>query len=180
MERALGDHQRRVGEPARGDSPMTLALLALLATQQGLWAVDTTFGPAVRGDLTVRRDAMVWARDAVRFALPGDSGQFRGRLTDGVIRGFWIQPPGVTLGQSYASPLVLRSTGRDRWRGTVAPLADRFRGHLAISRGADGTLVGVFRKPEMNAPGGAPQFAITRETGSLRFTIPGRQRQPAR
>lgn len=158
---------------------MTLALLALLATQQGLWAVDTTFGPAVRGDLTVRRDAMVWAGDSVRFALPGDSGQFRGRRTDGVIRGFWIQPPGVTLGQSYASPLVLHATAWDRWRGTIAPLVDRFRGYLAISRGADGTFVGVFRNPEMNALGAARKFAITRDADSLRFTIPGGQNQQA-
>src|SRR5215510_14892523 len=111
-------------------------LLVLALTQQGLWSVDTTFGPTVRGELTVRRAAMTWSGDSVRFVLGADSGQFRGVLKGGVIRGFWIQPPPVTIGQSYATPLELKPAGKDSWRATVVPLPDRLRVYLAIERKA--------------------------------------------
>src|SRR2546423_4611946 len=143
-------------------------LLVLALMQQGLWSVDTTFGPAVRGDLTVRRAVMVWSGDSVRFVLGGDSGQFRGRLlrgARGVIRGFWIQPPGVTLDQSYATPLELVPAGTDTWRATVVPLADRLYVYLAIGRGrrADGMLTAEFRDHEQNSISSLLELNVTRE-----------------
>jgi len=156
-------------------------LLVLLAlTQQGLWSVDTTFGPAVHGDLTVRRAAMTWSGDSVRFLLGGDSGQFRGTLAAGVIRGFWIQPPGVTLDQSYAAPLELRPAGANSWRATVVPLPDRFRVYLAIERRVDGTLAGTFRDPEQNSIGSWLEFNVTLDGDSVRFATPAGQRRPMR
>src|ERR1041385_6177244 len=98
------------------------ALLAVLMLQQGLWSVDTTFGPAARGELVIRRASPAWvaeiagrqalfqpAGDSIRFVLPDSTGRFRGTLAHGSIAGFWIQPAGVTTGQSWASPLALRS-----------------------------------------------------------------------
>src|SRR5256885_4434797 len=151
--------------------------LVLALTQQGLWSVDTTFGPVVRGDLTVRRAAMTWSGDSVRFVLGGDSGQFRGRLARGVIRGFWIQPPGVTLDQSYATPLELVPAGTDSWRGTVVPLADRLHVYLAIGRRADGALMAAFRDHEQNAIGAWLEFNVTRDGDSVRFESTGQRRQ---
>ncbi len=156
---------------------LTLAVILAL-TQQGLWSVDTTFGPAVRGDISVRRETMVWSGDSVRFVLGTDSGQFRGARAGGVIRGFWIQPPGVTLGQAYATPLELRPAGANEWRGRVVPLADRARVYLAIGRRTDGTLVGTFRDPEQNFPGSWLQFNVVRDGDSVRFETPAGQRRP--
>jgi len=150
--------------------------LLLALTQQGLWSVDTTFGPVVRGDLTVRRAAMTWSGDSVRFILGADSGQFRGRVVGGVIRGFWIQPPGVTLDQSYATPLELKPAGADRWRATVVPLPDRLRVFLAIWRRADGTLAATFRDPEQNSIGAWLEFNVTADRDSLRFASVGQRR----
>src|SRR5438045_6723064 len=151
-------------------------LLVLALTQQGLWSVDTTFGPAVRGDLTVRRAAMVWSGDSVRFVLGGDSGQFRGRLARGVIRGFWIQPPGVTLDQSYATPLDLVPAGTNTWRATVVPLADRLNVYLAIGPRSDGTLIAAFRDHEQNAIGACLEFNVTRNGASVPFGGTGQGR----
>jgi len=156
-------------------------LLVLALTQQGLWSVDTTFGPAVRGELTVRRAEMTWAGDSVRLVLPGDSGQFRGKLAGGgggVIRGFWIQPPGVTLDQSYATPLDLVPAGADTWRASIVPLPDRLRVYLAIGRRADGTLAGKFRDPEQNSIGAWLQFNVTRDGDSVQFETTAGERRP--
>lgn len=154
----------------------------------GIWASETTFGPAVRGTLTVQREGREWraevagrsvrfrsAGDSVRFALPGEGGEFRGVVTEGgrVIAGFWIQPAGVVLGQAYATPLALQSVGRAVWRGMVVPLDDRFSLYLSISRGTDGSLIGVFRNPELNSIGGWPRFRVTRDADSVRFSARG-------
>src|SRR5215211_953846 len=104
----------------------------------GIWASETTFGPALRGELTVRRDGSSWRAtissveihfqatgDSIRFVFPGNHGQFRGALSEDrrSIRGFWIQPNGVTLeagphdpgglDQPFATPLGLQLRQRD-------------------------------------------------------------------
>jgi hypothetical protein len=107
----------------------------------GIWRFETTFGPALKGDLTLARHGSTWhatlsgakatfpARaHTVRFAFPGQLGRFRGTLTEKgrAIDGFWIRP-GETVdprgtdgsGQAFATPLVLKRAGRDLWRGTV-------------------------------------------------------------
>ncbi|HEU5398720.1 MAG TPA: 6-aminohexanoate hydrolase, partial [Gammaproteobacteria bacterium] len=95
------------------------ALLPVLAcadpamTQKlpGLWGSENSYGPAVRGTLTVDGRQAHWragiagfdvrvehAGGRVSFSLPGGQGEFRGELqADGrEIRGQWIQPRGVT------------------------------------------------------------------------------------
>lgn len=159
----------------------------------GIWASETRFGPALRGELAVAREGSGWRAtlagsestfrtvgDGVRFAFPGDLGGFRGTLRAGgrAIEGFWLQPSGETedrtdpggSGQPFASPLVLERASRDEWRGTVQPLEDRFTLYLRSFRGDDGSLLGAFRNPEMNARGGASHFRVAREGDTVRFS----------
>jgi CubicO group peptidase (beta-lactamase class C family) len=161
----------------------------------GLWGCETSFGPQVRGILTLERQASAWTvrvdgfeasfpvtGDDIRVALPGGNGELRARLEDGgsVIRGFWIQPRG-NLGQ-YASPVRLDRVRPDAWRGNVTPLEERFSMYLLIGRNDDGSLKGAFHNPEVNWNGRAPWFRVVRDgeniklidpaTGKLRFVQP--------
>lgn len=181
---------------------LSLLLLLADATAQtpapvdeliGIWAGETRFGPGLRGELSVAREGAVWrvtlsnaessfrvTRRNVRFAFPGNLGQFRGVLSgDGrIIEGFWLQPSGVTeerrapggASQPFATPVVLRRAGRDVWRGEVLPLEDSFTLYLSIFRNAEGTLVGAFRNHDQNSNGGTTQFRVSREGDSLRFS----------
>jgi CubicO group peptidase (beta-lactamase class C family) len=159
----------------------------------GIWASETIFGPALRGELTVTRTGPAWRAvisraesrfavtgDRVRFAFPGDRGKFRGALSPDqrTIAGFWMQPSGATAdrrdpggsGQRFASRLVLRRTAADLWRGTVRPLDDRFTLYLKIYRNANGVLAAAFRNPELNSIGGSTLFRVTHEGDSVQFT----------
>jgi len=161
----------------------------------GIWASETTFGPALRGELTVAREGKSWhatlagadsrfnvTGDVVRFTFSGDRGKFRGVMTAGgrAISGFWLQPQGTTeerpdpVGsrQAFATPLVLQRVGRDRWRGTVRPLEQRFTLYLKIYQNAEGVLVGAFRNPDFNSNGGASLFRVTQESEKVLFTAP--------
>ncbi len=161
----------------------------------GLWASETVFGPALHGELTIAREGKSWRAtlagaeskldmtgDAVRFAFPGGLGEFRGVMIAGgrAISGFWLQPQGTTeerpapVGsrQAFATPLVLQRAGRDRWRGTVRPLEQRFTLYLKIYRNAEGVLVGAFRNPDFNSNGGASLFRVTQESEKVLFTAP--------
>ncbi len=158
----------------------------------GLWAAEVTFGPALRGELTLTLDGSTWRAtlanaetsfpregDAVRFTFPRNVGGFRGVLGDGgrAITGFWLQPPGGTQdardpggsGQSFASPLVLQRVGRNAWRGSVEPLEDRFTLYLRIFRDPAGSLLAAFRNPEQNSIGGSTQFRVTRDGETVEF-----------
>jgi len=151
----------------------------------GIWASETTFTPTLRGELVVTRNGSDWrARlgsvetrfgntgDSVRFAFPGDLGQFRGKITEHFrsIKGFWIQPAGMILGNAYASPLTLRSSGVNLWWAQVTPLEDTYALYLIVSRNSAGSLVGVFRNPERNHRGGAAEFSVRRVGDSVFFT----------
>ena len=172
-----------------------LIVFAVATAQEGLWSVDTTFGPGVRGELRVRRASSGWTAtipgrtatversgDSVRFTLPDSGGQFRGVLAGRAIRGFWIQPRGAVTGYAWASPLELTSSGGEagEWRGSIVPLEERWRVYLAISRRPNGTLVAVFRNPEQNDLGKWFRFSVTRAGDSLRFDLPASgEDQPA-
>ncbi len=86
----------------------------------GIWGGEATFGPQVRGALTLTRAGGRWTvavagfeasaeghGDTVRLALPGGQGELRAHLEDGgrVARGFWVQPAGNL--PPYASPVTL-------------------------------------------------------------------------
>lgn len=158
----------------------------------GLWAVDTSFGPELRGELELRREGDRWhasiggreltfpARaDSIRFLVPGGAGEFRGALTGKRgVEAFWIQPAGPTTGQAYATPLVLAPRGRDRWRGEVTPLEETFSVYLTVTRRRDSSLVGVFRNPERNSLGAWLRFSVATAGDSVRFAARPGEDQP--
>jgi CubicO group peptidase (beta-lactamase class C family) len=151
----------------------------------GIWGTSISFGPSIRGDLTIlgSRNASALTAlihgyevpvtrrgDSVSFALPTDLGKFRGEIdrSTGNIRGHWIQPPMVVNGSSYASPVTLRSI-EGAWRGEVAPLEDRFTLFTKIDRAPDGRLFAVFRNPELNLRGGAQRFLVSMDGLAVHF-----------
>src|SRR5215475_6034628 len=130
-----------------------------------LWGAEQMYGPLVRGELTIDTRAKEWhARIAgfdavvqhdeqqVSFALTGDRGEFRGRLSTDKkqIAGQWVQAPGVTLRQRYASPVRLRELAPGVWRGAVVPLDDRISFFLMIDRTTGGRVTAYIRNPEHN------------------------------
>jgi CubicO group peptidase (beta-lactamase class C family) len=137
----------------------TLALL-------GLWSSQQSFGPMVRGELTVDARGPEWlariagyevpvehAKDEIHFALPGEAGKFRGHL--GVngeqIVGHWIQLAGVAFySYSYASPVQLSQLAPRVWRGDVVPLDERASFYVSIQRAPDGSVKAFLRNPEAN------------------------------
>ncbi|WP_426753716.1 serine hydrolase domain-containing protein [Myxococcus sp. Y35] len=151
-----------VQPPAWAQAPSTPSLPEQLP---GLWGNETSFGPKVQGALTVDGRQSEWrVRIAgfdvaakrtgadVTFALPGEHGAFRGRLSpdEKALEGFWIQPPGMTLSAAYATPLRLRATSSRVWEGSVKPLADTSSMYLRIQREPEGSLTGFIRNPEFN------------------------------
>jgi len=150
----------------------------------GLWGCETSFGPIARGLLTVRREASGWTAsiagfdvaaqvtaDSVRVRLPDSLGEFRGarRTHPDRVEGFWIQPPGLATGVPYATPATLLSLGANAWQGDVAPLDDRYSLYLTLQADSAGGTVAVFRKPDRNSRGGAPEFQVVRTGERVRF-----------
>lgn len=174
-----------------------LMLMAMPAAAQnaaseleGLWVVERTYAPTLRGQLTISRDGEAWRGEvggATAAALsPGDvvslqfanHGGFRGAIArDGSLRGVWIQPNSdaeerddpTATSQSFARPMTLARDGRNRWRGQVAPLDGRFRVFLRIFRDGEGALTGAFRNHEINSRGGASQFRVSEEGDAVSF-----------
>jgi len=157
---------------------MRLAML-LASTLVGLWGSDTTFGPEVRGPFTLERNVSTWTLrvagyevtspstgPAFRIALPANLGELRGDTT----RAFWIQPRG-NLGQ-FATPVTLERLGANAWRGTIAPLDDRFSLYLLIRANDDGSLRGSFHNPDVNWTGRAPWFRVVEKEDSLELIDP--------
>jgi CubicO group peptidase (beta-lactamase class C family) len=131
---------------------------------EGVWGAARHFGPAVRGTLTISDSHGSWRAQIdqydlpvvsragrVEFELPGSKGSFAGRMArDGVIRGYWVQPPTQNDGSKFASPVVLRPSGRYHWAGEVVPREDDFTLYLAITRRSDGSLGAFIRNPDRN------------------------------
>ena len=105
----------------------------------GLWAAELEF-PSLQGNVTIRRHDERWTAEIadqrtsfapasgdIRFAF-GEHGGFRGRLAaDGrTIEGFWIRPAGVTDTYSFTTPMTLRRTAVNQWRGIAWPRKERF------------------------------------------------------
>lgn len=145
-------------QASAGDAPPDLV---------GLWAARLRFGPDLHGPLSVERSGGSWtaeiagqsaliAVDGERFSFEFADGQggFRGRRARPAhparIEGHWIQPPMVTQGLRYATPIVLEPLSTDRWRGIVAPLEDAFTFFLPIRRDSNGTLSAWVGNPERN------------------------------
>ena len=135
------------------------------STLEGVWEARRNFGPMVRGRLDVTRSNGTWRarinqfdspvafqNGRLSFELPTQQGWFKGRLEkDGsLIRGHWIQPPTVNDGAKFASPVILRPYGKDRWCGEVIPLEDEWTLYLVVFRKSDGLLGAFVRNPDRN------------------------------
>jgi len=151
----------------------------------GIWGSELTFGPQVRGAISLERGRDRWVMrvagfeasapvsgDSVRIALTGGQGGLRADIdrTTGVVRGFWVQPAGNL--PAYASPIRFTKAREDAWTGVVAPVEDRFSLYLQVQRLADGTLKAVLRNPEINWNGRAPWFRIVHEGDHVAFIEP--------
>jgi CubicO group peptidase (beta-lactamase class C family) len=132
----------------------------------GLWGCERVFGPEVRGELTMVQQCPDWHasitgfeapvrvdKEALSFVLPGGRGEFRGRLlkSEARIVGHWIQPRTAHVwGFSYATPVELKPTPNNVWRGQLAPLDDGESMYLVIRRQEDGSVGAFLRNPERN------------------------------
>ena len=113
--------------------------------------------------------AVAHGGNKIIFTLPDKQGEFRGRL-DGAaheIVGQWIQPPGITNNNAYATPVTLKPSQERVWQGDVRPLEDRLTLYLEITRVPDGTLNAFIRNPEFNFGHGGP-YKITGDIAHLR------------
>lgn len=157
---------------------------------EGLWVVERSTAPTLRGELSIVRDGDTWRgviagrraeaqteNGAVRLSF-GNNGAFRGAVTrNGTLTGVWIQPNSdaeerddpTAASQSFATPLTIRSTGRNAWRADVRPLDGRFTVYLRIFRDGEGDLTAAFRNHEINSRGGASQFRLTEDGEVLSF-----------
>jgi CubicO group peptidase (beta-lactamase class C family) len=130
---------------------------------EGLWVAHARYGPDVRGKLTIlkRGDALVadiagfsvpvkQQGKKLGFDLPDGKGSFRGEQVGKEIEGQWIQSGTIEAGARYATPLVLRADGNERWTGTVAPREDHMTYYLPVTRGTDGRYSTYVRNPERN------------------------------
>lgn len=175
---------------------LSLALLAQPAAAQnasseleGLWVVERTYAPALRGDLIVTQSGDAWrgsiggataearAENGIVRLSFGNHGAFRGRVQNRALNGVWIQPSSdaeerddpTATSQSFASPLTLRADGAGRWLGLVRPLDGRFTLYLRVFRDTDGNLIGAFRNQEINSNGRASHFRVSEEGDAISF-----------
>jgi len=132
----------------------------------GIWGGERTFGPTVRGTLSIAHEGSVWFAEisgyrapvlvegrSLSFTLPGDLGRFRGRLgaKNTTIDGEWIQPGATSMfGQRFSTPVHLVRTGSSLWRGAVRPLRDRVRIYLSVEPPKNGASRAFLRNPEVN------------------------------
>ncbi|HKF59240.1 MAG TPA: serine hydrolase [Blastocatellia bacterium] len=131
----------------------------------GLWGTEQSFGPLVRGTLTIdARQAQCRAAiggfevsvkrngDRLSFSLPNGVGEFRGRLdpTSNMINGQWIQPIGVVNNNRYATPVRLVAVSTSVWTAGVVPLDDHVSFYVSIRSQPNGSITAVIINPEFN------------------------------
>lgn len=131
----------------------------------GIWEASRHFGPALRGSLEMSHGQDGWVAEIagqraqsglqgnkIIRVFPAGQGEFHGSLNakTGKIRGHWIQPPTVTNGLRYASPVKLKPSSKDRWRGEVIPLEDEFTLYLVATPRDDGSVGAFLRNPDRN------------------------------
>lgn len=130
---------------------------------EGLWVGQAHYDSAVSGKLIILRRGDGLVADIAGFSvpvkqqgkklsfdLPDSKGEFRGEYIGGQINGHWIQPITVESGARYATPLLLRADGADRWIGQVVPRDDHMTWYLPVTRAADGRYSTYLRNPERN------------------------------
>jgi len=154
----------------------------------GLWGCERSFGPDVRGELTIVERGSKWRAaiagfevpatnngGALTLALPGDRGEFRGHFSkDGSsIVGHWIQPQAQVKGARYATPVELKQKPAKTWRGEVAPLDDHLSLYISIQRNPDGSIGAFLRNPDMNIGLRLKMGQVTRKGDLIHFAIGG-------
>lgn len=130
----------------------------------GLWGAEVSFGPEVRGTLVIVRRGNEWSasisgfevpiqndKGELRFGIPGNRGEFRGRAVGSHVVGQWIQPVDTHVwGSRYVTPVELTQSGKDTWRGKVLPLDYSEGIYLNITRDSSGVFNAFVRSPERN------------------------------
>ena len=131
----------------------------------GLWGTEQSFGPRVRGALTIDGRQAQWrasiagfdvpverSGDRVTFSLPNGEGEFHCGLdrASNALNGEWVQPTGVVNNNRYATPVRLVAVGPSVWRGEVVPLEDRVSFYVSIQPQPGGSLTAVIINPEYN------------------------------
>jgi CubicO group peptidase (beta-lactamase class C family) len=129
----------------------------------GLWGTEQSFGPLVRGTLTIDARQSQWRAaiagfevsvvrigDRLNFSLPNGAGEFRGRLdpTSNTINGQWIQPAGVVNNNRYATPVRLVVVNKLVWTGVVVPLDDHVSFYVSIEPEPGGSIAAIIINPE--------------------------------
>jgi CubicO group peptidase (beta-lactamase class C family) len=152
----------------------------------GLWTAKKRFGPDVRGTLILQRSGRKWVADLAGRALPVNAanreltftatngGTFRGRLSEGVIRGFWYRfgtpvNGGDRTTPISASPVVLKADGENRWRGSVDPGEDAFTFYLLLQPLPDGSFHALLRNPEFDLGTQQGVERLTRDGKTLKL-----------
>lgn len=154
----------------------------------GLWGAEQSFGPLVRGTLTIDARQAQWraaiagfevsvvrSGDRLNFSLPNDVGEFRGRLdpTSNTINGQWIQPVGVVNDNRYATPVRLVAVSKSVWSGAVVPLDDHVSFYVSIQPQPGGSITAVIVNPEFNLFR-RRSYDVTLNGSNLTFTNPKR------
>jgi hypothetical protein len=131
----------------------------------GLWGATRSFGPEIRGELTIARSGDGWrasmggtsapvrmSGDSATFTLSAKLGSFRGHrdAAGKRITGHWIQPAGAATGVAWATPVELRPVGTGVWRGTVEPREESVTLYLDVRADSGGVVRAVFRNPDGN------------------------------
>lgn len=131
----------------------------------GLWGTEQSFGPLVRGTLTIDARKAEWRAtiagfevyvkhygDRLHFSLPDGAGEFCGRIdsTSNIINGQWIQPAGIVNNNRYATPVRLIASSKTVWSGAVIPLNDRVSFYVSIKSQPSGLITAVIINPEFN------------------------------
>jgi len=150
----------------------------------GIWGAEAWFGPEVRGEISIVQSGSSYrasvggttvlaARDGDRltFALPGNRGEFRGRLMDPrSLFGQWIQPPAAHVwGTRYATPVVLSAATPGVWRGQLRPLDDGESIYLRIQADSAGDLRAISSNPERNLGRYLGQMRVSCQGQSIIF-----------
>jgi CubicO group peptidase (beta-lactamase class C family) len=131
----------------------------------GLWGTEALLGPRLHGRLTLSHSAEKWDAevagaeaigqhegDWLVFDFPGGEGELRLKQEpdSGKLKAHWVQPPGITGGFSYATPVTLEPAGDGTWQAEVVPLDDRLELYMAVTQRDDESLGAFIRDPLAN------------------------------
>lgn len=150
-----------------------------VSTFEGIWEAKRVFAPVLAGRLLVFQEKQGFRSEIGgsvttsahdRLQLTFGDGVFRGSVrADGNIEGHWIQPRGMVLGSSLATPVLLKPTSKGVWSGRVDPIPDELTLFLAVKKLPDGTLRAYLRNPERNIGSFLRAESLVVESGRLQL-----------